>query len=377
MFALGLYLAVLLVFTFDVKKRVQGMLLVLGSAMTLSILAGMNVFLPNIEFTSSLNLAGAVVGVAVALFVESGQLLALDLSESSFERPTLSNGQVPEFRYAAGLLFVILSIAVVLTLVQAVAADVIRVFDVAASGIFLVTLYLFIQYESETRYLTLGPERSGKSMMTLGLCLELMRNAESHPRPNAYLQNAIERASNLSEGEERWPIPSTSLDEVHVGALEVISGYYFPRRLELRALDYAGQHLGRVAELIADEEVGADPTTVPEEVARGIVDADTLLFILDVERLVYPEQFQEAGVTDGQNISWTPVATGYSGRSGPPTHDVDADGTVRRRLPVGRGRPLRGVRGGASDAPRRGGVDDTPSRGSTVADGIRATGDPA
>lgn len=303
-FALGFYVALLLLFTFDIKKRVQGMLLITGSVLAVGVLWRMSVFLPVVDFTTDLNLVGGVLGVAVGLFTESGQLLAVDLRESSFQRPALNDGSVPEFRFAAVSIFGLLSIVVVGSVIQAVLAGVIRSFDVFAVVVFLVLLYQFIQYESETNYMTLGPERSGKSMMMLGLCLELLRNSGTNPRPNAYVQDGLERTSNLSEGDARWPVPSTARDDVRTGSFEVISGSYFPRRLELRAMDYAGQHLGRIAELFGDGGIDDAQDTVPQTVANNVLGADTLVFLLDVERLVFPGEFQAAGVTDEENISW-------------------------------------------------------------------------
>jgi hypothetical protein len=305
MFGLGLYGALLALLLLDIKKRVQGVLLTLGSLLMLGAMATMGVFLPNLDFGAPLNLLGLGLGLAVGLLVEADRLLAVDLDASTFQRPTLEDGGVPEFRFAVLSLFGVVCLVVVVSLAQALLAGVARAVDVLAAGAFLAIGYQFIQYESETSYVTLGPARAGKSMLLLGLCLELIRADGPHPNPNEYLTNGIERVSNLQPGDERWPIPSTPPDDLKVASFEVIAGYYFPRRLQLSALDYAGQHLERVAELIADETAGeGEGDSVPASVADWITDSDTLIVILDVERLVYPEKFQEAGVTDADNISW-------------------------------------------------------------------------
>jgi hypothetical protein len=140
-------------------------------------------------------------------------------------------------------------------------------------------------------------------MLMLGLCLELLRNGDTHPDPNDYLQRSLERASNLQPDQEKWPIPSTAYDELKAATFEIIAGYYFPRRLELTTLDYAGQHLGQIATLIDEGGATEDDESVPGQVVEWIGDTDTLLFILDVERLVYPEEFQAADADEG-TISW-------------------------------------------------------------------------
>lgn len=299
----GLYLGMLVLFTLDVRKRVQAMLLWLGTGLGLVAIAYTGWVIPRLELTE-LNVLGVLLGLSAGLVIELDQLRAIDRSQSSFRRPTLSNGELPEFRYAAWLLFGVLVLVVLATLVQVILAGVVTVYDPVASAIFLVMLFGFVRYESETSYITLGPERSGKSMLMLGLCLELLRNAETHPEPNDYLQNGLERTSNLQSAQTKWPIPSTAHDELSAASFEVIAGYYFPRRLELTALDYAGQHLSKIAQLIDTGETSGEPEdSIPAQVVDWIVQADTLLFILDVERLVYPEVFHEGDAEEGA-ISW-------------------------------------------------------------------------
>ena len=302
LFAFGVYLGLLVLLTVDLRKRVQAMLLWLGTALALGVVASVGWVIPRVELTQ-LNVLGFLLGLVTAIVLEADQLRAIDSSASSFRRPTQSSGAVAEFRYAAGVLFVVLLVAVVATLAQLVLADATQVSDPIAAVVFLVVAFQFVSYESETSYATLGPERSGKSMLMLGLCLTLLQNNEMHPDPNSYLQSSLERASNLKPGQTTWPIPSTEPDALRAASFEVIAGYYFPRRLELTALDYAGQHLTRSAERIGTGTSEADDDGVPARVVDWIEQADTLLFILDVERLVYPEEFSDGAVGD-ETISW-------------------------------------------------------------------------
>lgn len=304
-FGLGLFGAILTLFIADVKKRVQGMLLLIGGVLAVGVLAGMGVLLPNIDFASPINLGGLAVGFLLGLAIEAPEIRAIDWAESTFRRPTTRSGDVVEFRLAAYTLFGLVAVLLAVTLAQAILAEVVAVYDLAASALFLVMAYRFVQYESELSYVTLGPARAGKSMLALGLCLELLAADGPHPKPNAYLQNGIERVSNLQPGNERWPLPSTAPDELEVSSLEVIVGYYFPRRLELTALDYAGQHLPRVVEHITDGRgLAGEDDGVAAEVAGWIRESDTVVVLLDIERLVHPERFQEDGPSAAENISW-------------------------------------------------------------------------
>jgi hypothetical protein len=303
LFGFGLYLGLLTLFTIDVKKRVQAVLLWLGTVLVIVAVAAAGWVIPRVTLTT-LNVLGFVIGFVAGTVVELDQLRRIDIGASSFRRPTLSSGELPEFRYAAGLLFTLLALVVTATLVQVGLAGTMRLFDPVLTAVFLAVAFQFVGYESETSYVTLGPERSGKSMLMLGLCLTLLRNDEMHPDPNSYLQNSLERASNLQPDQETWPIPSTAYDELQTASFEVIAGYYFPRRLELTALDYAGQYLETIADLTGtpERDTGTDDG-IPAKVVDWVASADTLLFILDVERLVYPEEFHEGGGDDGA-ISW-------------------------------------------------------------------------
>lgn len=303
-FSFGLYLGLLVLFTLDIKKRVQSMLLWLGTGLVIVAAAVLGWVLPRLEATP-LNLLGFTLGIISGIALEADQLRQIDWRRSSFTRPTLSNGAVAEFRYAAWLLIGVLAVAVIATVAQVALAGTLRLFDPIVAGVFLFVVVQFVGYESETSYITLGPERSGKSMLMLGLALTLVKAGSRSPKPNDYLQSSLERASNLRPGQEQWPIPSTAPDELRTASFEVISGSYFSRRLELTALDYAGQHLPRIAELINAETDAADPSgTVPQQVLSRITQTDTILFILDVERLVYPEVFQEDSAADEAAISW-------------------------------------------------------------------------
>lgn len=305
-FGIGLYAAVLALFIADVKKRVQGMLLLLGSVVAIVVIGLMGVLVPNIDFTAAVNIGALLAGVALGIAIEAAELRTIDWRETSFRRPSRRDGEVAEFRLAVYGTFGFIMILLLATIAQAVLAAVVTVYDLAASVVFLVMAYRFVRYESELSYVMLGPARAGKSMLALGLCLELLAADGPHPNPNASLQNGLERVGNLDHGRERWPLPSTPPDDLSVSSLEVIVGYYFPRRFELTALDYAGQHLPRIAERLGN---GSGETTggterVPARVADWIRDSDTVIVILDIERLVHPDRFRPAGADGGEPISW-------------------------------------------------------------------------
>ncbi len=147
----------------------------------------MGVFLPSLEGTW-LNVVAGLGGLLGALLVELDQLLGIDTDASQLRRPTLDDGTISEFRTAAWLLFGVVAVLIVASLAQAVTAGLVRVWDVAAVGAFPVTGYGFVQYDSETSYMILGPARADKSMLTLGLGLELVTAAR--PRTPTTISSA-------------------------------------------------------------------------------------------------------------------------------------------------------------------------------------------
>jgi hypothetical protein len=299
---LGLYVALLALFVIDVRKRVQGSLLLLGSVLALAVVTRMGVFLPNIELTT-LNAAGVLVGLVVGLAIEADRLSAIDATESTLRRPATTAGEPAEFRRAATVLFAVVAVLIIASTGQALAAGTATLADPVAAGAFLLMFLQFVRYEADARYLTLGPARSGKSMLLLGLVLTLLDSADMPPRPNDYLRQGLERASNLRAGAARWPLPSTAPDQLQTATFEVIAGTFFPRRLELTALDYAGQHLAAIAEQFADGGPPDEPDSIPDRVAATIAETDTLLVVLDVERFLFPDVFQDAVATP-ENVSW-------------------------------------------------------------------------
>ncbi len=305
LFALGIYLSLVLLLLVDVKKRVQGMLLLVGTGFALGVQASMGRFLPHIDFAVPVVTGSLLLGMLVGVVLGGGPLRHLDLDRSTFSQPKTGSDEFPEFKAAAWLLFGLVATVVTASFVQVIVAETAQVWDAVASGGLLLLLFQFVQYESESTYMTLGPERSGKSMMMLGFLLELNRKPGPHPNPNDYLKQMLERASNLQPETERWPVPSTSPDEIHTATFEVLAGSLFPRRLEMTALDYAGQHLGRIASIFEGDETNSSESelNVPRRIATRLESADALLFILDVERLEYPTLFQDAD-TEGASVSW-------------------------------------------------------------------------
>jgi hypothetical protein len=108
-FGIGFYVGLLVLFVSDIKKCVQGMLLVLRTVLAFEVVGYLGVFFPSFE-VSTLTVFGFGLGLVAGLAMDAGNPLAIDLRESTFQWPTLEGGVVSEFRYAALSLFCVASV---------------------------------------------------------------------------------------------------------------------------------------------------------------------------------------------------------------------------------------------------------------------------
>ncbi|UIO99747.1 hypothetical protein Hbl1158_14685 [Halobaculum sp. CBA1158] len=322
---LGLYLGFLLIFLIDIKKRVQGTLLLLGTVLGLVVLTVQGVLLPNIDLGYVPNVAAFALAFLAAIVLDIDKLFSISLEESTLKRPRTASGEIPEFTNTARALFGILSFVIVLSLVQVVLAGVFQPTDAVATVVMIFLLYKFIQYEVKSSYMMLGPSKSGKSMAMLGMALKMYDTDDVQPDPNPYLQRAIERASD-PENAEDWPFPQT--EQLNETSFQMLVGNLFPRRMRLVAYDYPGQLLPQIADRVehmsssstlsrlpflgGDEapDVQADGGAVESvddqagRVASDLLGSDILMVVIDCERLVHPQEFDEAE-TGGQDTGRT------------------------------------------------------------------------
>jgi hypothetical protein len=318
---LGLYFGFLTIFILDIKKRVQGALLLLGTTLGLAVLTLQGVLLPNLDPGYTPNLMAFAALYAAALALDLDKLLSIDFSQSSLRNPRTASGELPEFSNAARGLFVVLAVVIAATLVQVVLADVYKVTDFLAAPVTVYLLYSFIQYEVKSDYMLLGPGQSGKSMAMLGMALTMYDFEDIQPKPNAYLQRAIERAGDPQYADD-WPFEQT--EGLQETSFQILVGDLFPRRMRVVAFDYPGQLLPEITERVrdlasssrlsitsddtpasgvqADGGAVTDAGSIVDIVSQDVVAADTLMVVIDCERLI-GAQTDAAATPDGDSRS--------------------------------------------------------------------------
>jgi len=293
---LGLYIGLLLLFTIDTKKRIQGYILSIGSILGLLVLAISNILLPNITVTDPLNWIGLLVGFVFALLIEAKTFKHI-LFREGFSKNDLT------FPVAAVGLFVLISVMLLSTLIQAIAVGASRpILDIAVTASTIYLLAGFVRYTEQSNVAVLGPRNSGKSLLLLGLYLSY-RERGIAGQAEGYMQDLITEADSMSPGED-FPISNTTdLEKLWFVAS---SGDLFPKRIKISVTDHTGEILSVLGENLSEKFTLRDKLRVVRSKYRKynplitfipggeenfllfeneVRTADVVLLLLDVERL--------------------------------------------------------------------------------------------
>jgi len=302
---LGLYFGLLILMTIDPKKRWQSFLLWIGTIVGLLGLQSQGFVLPQFDFSEQAPglLGGFVVGVAAG-----GGRKLIELRQTV----------VLEFRRASQILFVMLASLAVLALVEIhVSYPGFRVpageaFDIAAYqprneeiafnqdgllfntaivGVFIVTTQRFIRYDADADFFVLGPRASGKSLFLIGGYLEALNRsrARSTNVPLNPSQDLMSMVSALDRRETEWIVEATGRGQVNFLRFQYIYGSVFPMNVQMSGMDYAGEYLGLLPDAITGLTDEDDMDNTLRRLVDGVENADTLIFVIDVERFVNDE----------------------------------------------------------------------------------------
>ncbi|MEF8801206.1 MAG: hypothetical protein V5A38_09255 [Halolamina sp.] len=302
----GVFIGLLTLMTIDPKKRWQAVLLWLGTLISLFALQSMGLFLPEVNFVQSWQwlFGGVVAGVVTG----GGKKLV-----------PRNNPEAWEFRRAARYIYLFVFGVTILALLEyhirysdfllvtgsqaaIVPPDQFQVTfvqenlasHILVSGLFLVTLRQFVRYDAEQRFFVLGPRQSGKSLFLIGAYLqglERSRTEESHTPMNPS-QDLMEMVEELDRMNADWLLESTNPGEVKQLDFQYIHGTIFPKNVQLTGADYAGEWLNKLPDVLT-EAVPLDETDdVLGALVTNIRAADTLIFLIDVEKFVDNEPLE-------------------------------------------------------------------------------------
>lgn len=316
----GIYIGLLTLFTLDPKKRWQGLILWIGTVSGLLVLASMGLLIPNIELLGE-DGPWFVGGLVLGLLLGGGRKLT---------RATQS--RLPEFRRAGTLLLYGISLIVILGIVEyhvlfpevfnarqgdglvvnptqrgVPATNTNGLFvNLILSGIFIGTLRRFVRYDAQETFVVLGPRESGKTMFFIGLYIAALDKSDNDEKvsANAKLMEYIEEFDTAAPG--NW-MEATAAGDGGALSVEYVSGDLFPKNVTIESRDFAGELLEALPEAVLTGGRDVDDPSLAQ-LADMIVNADTLLLIIDVERFVNNEELDIAPYNDiMDNVSTTNV----------------------------------------------------------------------
>ena len=306
----GLYLGLLALMTVDPKKRWQAFLLWLGTGAGLVGLQVQGLVLPQLSLLEQG--PALVLGLGVGLALGGGRRL-VELRDTDFL----------EFRRASRLLFWLLAGFVLVALFEvhvqypgyrvpsdaALALDQYEVLDrsvaingdglllnVAVAGVFVATIRRFVTYDADAEFFILGPRASGKSLFLIGAYLKALERVRqsSHDTPLEPSQDLMEMLEVLDREETEWLVEATGRAQVNYLSFQYVYGSVFPINVRLSAIDYAGEYLSVLPDAVSGSMPEAEQDETIGRLSTGVREADTLIFVIDIERFVNDEPLEIA-----------------------------------------------------------------------------------
>lgn len=302
-FLFGVYAGLLLLLILDPKKRIQGLLLGVGTVAALVALGSEGLFLLSDNINIAATIPIIIGGVVLGGIIGGGRNL--------FE---IQTADALEFRRAASLMFFLLSAITIVGLIEyhvsfpqvidpvfsEETVDIVipnnpsvefksggLLQNIVLSAIFIVTLRSFFQYDSSENFFILGPVGSGKSLFLVGKYLEALdeaaaRDADTPMTPSADLMELVSEVDAASE-DAGWELGATAVDDVSNLEFNYVKGSVFPKNIRIGSLDYAGEYLSQLPNALISEPEEIDDSIL-RRLAQRVREANTVVLILDMER---------------------------------------------------------------------------------------------
>lgn len=304
----GLYLGLLVLFTYDPKKRWQGVLLWIGTGSALFGLMTVGLFIPNLNFGD--HSTWLIVGAGAGIIAGGGYQV--------FQIRTV---EALEFRRSAVLLYGMITVIVIFGLIEyhvdfpellVVGSDTVNfaapetgisvqtggaLYNIVLAGVFLVTLKRFVQYDAEESFFVLGPRGSGKSLFLVGTYLAALDEAEKRKmdaplKPSGDLMDLVSEVGNVSpDGGGSWGMGATDASEAKQLRFQYLSGKVFPKNMYLTSRDYAGEYLVDLPDGLMAGSSSIDDTTL-QVLVDEVKNSDTLILLIDIERYMKNESIK-------------------------------------------------------------------------------------
>lgn len=303
----SLFFGLLGLMIMDTKKRLQGVLLFAGGVIGILALSSMGLLLPNIDLFG--NLQWVATGLILGGVVGGGRTL--------FDFDT--NGP-REFRSASRVVYFILTTLVIVGFaeyhlqypfpvevtsegivmgtvssgISVVGGPTELVMNAVLVGAFVATTKRFVQYDAQRDFFVLGPTGSGKSLFLVGAYLEALdrftqSDTETPLNPS---QDLINLVSALDRNGEGWFVEATRTQELEDLNFQYVHGNVFPKNVEVSSLDYAGEWLEEIPDILLGTDDWDELPNTLKRVADNVRRADTLVLLIDSNRWLDDESLE-------------------------------------------------------------------------------------
>jgi hypothetical protein len=165
-------------------------------------------------------------------------------------------------------------------------------FNLLLVGGFVLTTKRFVQYDAQKNFLVLGPKASGKSLLLVGAYLEALERFSgdsSSTTPLNPSQDLMNLVGQLDQQQEGWFVSATRTQELETLRFQYVHGSVFPLNIQVSGLDYAGEWLEEIPDVLVGAKTEENVPTTLARVAGAVAEADTLVLVVDCERYVNDE----------------------------------------------------------------------------------------
>lgn len=301
MLAIGTLLGLLVLMVLDQKKRVQALLLLIGTFIGVLVVSSQGLLLSNISLVGNIHWVG--IGILIGMALGGGEKL-LDFDQPPHRK---------EFRRASQGVYFLIALITILSFLEAhvtyphlfqVTREGVELrtiqnssfgivtdgllFNTLAAGGFLFIANRFITYDANKNFFILGPRGSGKSLFLIGAylqALDRMRDS-NQATPLNPSQDLMAMVEQLDRDTNEWIVESTGRGEVNILEFQWVQGSVFPTNINISGVDYAGEYLERLPDALTGVMDDNDMDATMKRLVEGIETSDTLLLLVDIERFV-------------------------------------------------------------------------------------------